>query len=184
MEDRRIIELCFLRDEQAIQAISEKYGKLCYSIAFSVLHNREDAEECFNDTLNAVWNSVPPQRPDNLSAYVCRIARNQALKRLEYQMSEKRRADLTVSLEELAEILPDDRYAPDVRDEDVGKLISTFLRGQKEIVRNVFLRRYYYCDSVADIAMRYSFTESKVKNMLFRTRNKLRKYLIKEGVEV
>ena len=99
-------------------------------------------------------------------------------------MSEKRRADLTVSLEELAEILPDDRYAPDVRDEDVGKLISTFLRGQKEIVRNVFLRRYYYCDSVADIAMRYSFTESKVKNMLFRTRNKLRKYLIKEGVEV
>lgn len=184
MDDRSIVELCFKRDEAGLQAISDKYGKLCHSVAFSMLHNREDTEECVNDTLNAVWNAVPPQRPENLSAFVCRIARNQALKRLEYQLSEKRRADVTVSIEELSEVLPDERYAPGVRDEDVGRLISTFLRSQKEATRKVFLRRYYYLDSVADIAERYSFTQSKVKNMLLRTRNKLRKYLIKEGVEI
>ena len=184
MDDRSIVELCFKRDEAGLQAISDKYGKLCHSVAFSMLHNREDTEECVNDTLNAVWNAVPPQKPENLSAFVCRIARNQALKRLEYQLSEKRRADVTVSIEELSEVLPDERYAPGVRDEDVGRLISTFLRSQKEAARKVFLRRYYYLDSVADIAERYSFTQSKVKNMLLRTRNKLRKYLIKEGVEI
>ena len=89
-----------------------------------------------------------------------------------------------VSLDELASILPDERYAPDVSDEDIGKLISEFLRMQKDDVRSVFIRKYYFFDSIEEIAERFGFTESKVKNMLFHTRNKLKNYLIKEGVEI
>ena len=93
-------------------------------------------------------------------------------------------AEIILSLDELAAVLPDERYAPDVSDEDVGELISKFLRSQEEYVRNVFIRKYFYFDSIREIAKRYSFTESKVKNMLFYTRNKLKDYLIKEGVEI
>lgn len=184
MEDQQIIDLYFDRNEQAITETNVKYGKLCHSIAYNILSNREDSEECVNDTYIGVWNAIPPTRPDNLMAFVCRIARNLSLKRLEFLKREKRSADVILSLDELSAVLPDERYAPDVSDEDVGRLISQFLRTQKEDVRNVFIRKYYFFDSVKEIAERYSFTESKVKNMLFYTRNKLKDYLIKEGVEI
>ena len=184
MDDQKIIDLYFDRNEQAITETDVKYGKLCHSIAYNILSNREDSEECVNDTYIGVWNAIPPTRPDNLMAFVCRIARNLSLKRLEYLKREKRSADVILSLDELSAVLPDERYAPDVSDEDVGRLISQFLRTQKEDVRNVFIRKYYFFDSVKEIAERYSFTESKVKNMLFFTRNKLKDYLIKEGVEI
>ncbi len=184
MDDLKIIELFFKRNEQAIKETDAKYGKLCYSIAFNILKNREDSEECVNDTYAGVWNAVPPARPNNFMAFVCRIARNLALKRLEYLKREKRSSGVIVSVEELEEILPDERYAPNVTDEDIGRLISTFLRSQKEDVRNVFIRKYYFFDSIGEIAKLYSFSESKVKNMLFYTRNKLKEYLIKEGVEM
>lgn len=184
MEDQQIIDLYFDRNEQAITETNVKYGKLCHSIAYNILSNREDSEECVNDTYIGVWNAIPPTRPDNFMAFVCRIARNLSLKRLEFLKREKRSADVILSLDELSAVLPDERYAPDVSDEDVGRLISQFLRTQKEDVRNVFIRKYYFFDSVKEIAERYSFTESKVKNMLFYTRNKLKDYLIKEGVEI
>ena len=184
MEDQQIIDLYFDRNEQAITETDVKYGKLCHSIAYNILSNREDTEECVNDTYIGVWNAIPPTRPDNFMAFVCRIARNLSLKRLEFLKREKRSADVILSLDELSAVLPDERYAPDVSDEDVGRLISQFLRTQKEDVRNVFIRKYYFFDSVKEIAERYSFTESKVKNMLFYTRNKLKDYLIKEGVEI
>ena len=184
MEDQQIIDLFFDRNEQAITETNVKYGKLCHSIAYNILSNREDSEECVNDTYIGVWNAIPPTRPDNFMAFVCRIARNLSLKRLEFLKREKRSADVILSLDELSAVLPDERYAPDVSDEDVGRLISQFLRTQKEDVRNVFIRKYYFFDSVKEIAERYSFTESKVKNMLFYTRNKLKDYLIKEGVEI
>ena len=97
---------------------------------------------------------------------------------------EKRSADVLVSIHELEGVLPDEKYAPDVSDEDIGKLISDFLYTEKEDVRNVFIRRYYFFDSIKEIAVEFSFSESKVKNMLFYTRNKLKDYLIKEGVEI
>ena len=184
MDDQQIIDLYFDRNEQAITETDVKYGKLCHSIAYNILSNREDSEECVNDTYIGVWNAIPPTRPNNFMAFVCRIARNLSLKRLEFLKREKRSADVLLSLDELAAVLPDERYAPDVSDEDVGRLISQFLRTQKEDVRNVFIRKYYFFDSVKEIAERYSFTESKVKNMLFYTRNKLKDYLIKEGVEI
>lgn len=184
MDDQKIIDLYFDRNEQAITETDVKYGRLCHSIAYNILSNREDSEECVNDTYIGVWNAIPPTRPNNFMAFVCRIARNLSLKRLEFLKREKRSADVLLSLDELAAVLPDERYAPDASDEDVGRLISQFLRTQKEDVRNVFIRKYYFFDSVKEIAERYSFTESKVKNMLFYTRNKLRDYLIKEGVEI
>ena len=184
IDDLRIIELYFERDEQAIKETDAKYGKLCRSIAYNILNNHEDAEECVNDTYVGVWNAIPPTRPNNLIAFVCKITRNLSLKRLEFVKRKKRSADVLLSLDELASVLPDGRYAPDVNDEDVGKLISKFLRTQKEEVRNVFIRKYYFFDSIGEIAERFGFTESKVKNMLFYTRNKLRDYLIKEGVEI
>ena len=184
MDDPRIIQLYLARNEQAIKETDVKYGKLCHSIAYNILNNREDSEECVNDTYEGVWNAIPPTIPNNLMSFVCKIARNLSLKRLEFMKREKRSQAMLVSLEELEAILPDERYAPGVSDEDVGKRIGDFLHSQKEDVRNVFIRKYYFFDSVADIAKRYSFTESKVKNMLFHTRNKLKDYLIKEGVTI
>lgn len=183
-DDLRIIELYFERDEQAIKETDSKYGKLCHSIAYNILNNREDSEECVNDTYVGVWNAIPPTRPNNFMAFICKIARNLSLKRLEFTKREKRSADIIISFEELVAVLPDERYAPNISDEDIGKVISEFLRNQKEDAKNVFIRKYYFFDSISEIAKRYSFTESKVKNMLFYTRNKLKDYLIKEGVEI
>ena len=184
MDDMRIIELYFKRDEQAIKETDTKYGKLCYSIAYNILKNHEDSEECVNDTYVGVWNAIPPTKPYNFMSFLCKIARNLSLKTLEFMKREKRSADVLVSLDELASILPDERIDPDISDEEIGKLISSFLRRQKEDARNVFIRRYYFFDSVEEIARRFGFTESKIKNMLFYTRKKLKDYLIKEGVEI
>lgn len=184
MDDLRIIELYFERDEQAINETAAKYGQLCHSIAYNILNNHEDSEECVNDTYSGIWNAIPPTRPDNFMAFVCKIARNLSLKRLEFMTREKRSQAVLVSLEELESVLPDNGLAFGVTDEDAGMLISKFLRSQKEDVRNVFIRKYYFFDSIGDIARRYCFTESKVKNMLFHTRNKLKDYLIKEGIQV
>ncbi len=184
MDDLRIIELYFERDEEAIRETDLKYGRLCLSIAYNLLRSREDSEECVNDTYVGVWNAIPPTRPNNFMSFICKIARNLSLKRLEFKKREKRSADILISFEELADVLPDERFAPEISDEEVGRLISEFLRSQKESVANVFIRKYFFFDSIGEIAVRYSFTESKVKNMLFHTRNKLKDYLIKEGAEI
>jgi RNA polymerase sigma-70 factor (ECF subfamily) len=117
-------------------------------------------------------------------AFISKIARNLSLKRLEFLKREKRSANILLSLEELEAVLPDDRYAPNINDDDVAKSISKFLKAQKEDSRKVFIRKYYFFDSINTISKRFGFTESKVKNMLFNTRNKLKEYLIKEGVEI
>lgn len=184
IEDSRIIELYSERDEAAIKETELKYGRLCRSVAYNILGNAEDAEECVNDTLLSVWNKIPTTKPENLKAFVCRIARNTALKKLEYNTAEKRSSNAAVSLTELEEIVPDNRFPPDKAPEDVSKLISDFLRRQKPEIRKVFIRRYWYFDSVSDIAARFSYSESKVKSMLFHTRSKLKKFLTKEGIDI
>ena len=184
MDDLKIIELYFKRNEQAIKETDTKYGKLCRSIAYNILNNLEDSEECVNDTYVSIWNAIPPTKPNNFMAFICKVTRNLSLKRLKFMNREKRSADMLVSLDELEAVLSDENSVADLNDEDIGKLISSFLRSQKEDSRNVFIRKYYFFDSITEIATRYSFTESKVKNMLFYTRNKLKDYLIKEGVEI
>ena len=156
----------------------------CHSIAYRILHNEEDSEECVNDTYIGVWYAIPPAKPNNFMAFVCKITRNLSLKRLEAQARQKRSQATIVLLDELAEVLPDESIADGVSDEDIGKLISDFLRNEKSEIRDVFIRKYYFFDSIGDIARRYNFTESKVKNMLHHTRTKLKDFLIKEGIEI
>ncbi len=184
MDDLNIIELYFARNEQAIKETAKKYGKLCHRIAHNILGNDEDSDECVNDTYIGIWNAIPPARPNNFMAFVCKITRNLSLNRLEAQSRQKRSQFTLVSLDELAEVLPDESIAVSISDEDLGRLISKFLRSEKEEARNVFIRKYYFFDSIGDIASRYSFTESKVRNMLYHTRAKLKIYLTKEGIEI
>ena len=182
MDDDRIVRLFWERDEQAIEETAAKYGALCHRIAYNVLSDRQDAEECVSDTYVGLWNAIPPATPHNFKAFVCKVARNVSLKRLAFLTREKRSPEGRLSLDELAGVLSDERCAPDVSDEEVGRHISAFLREQSPDAQRVFIRRYVFFDSVSAIAVRYGFTESKVKNLLFRTRNKLRNHLIKEGV--
>ena len=184
MDDLLIIELYFARDEQAIKETDIKYGKLCFSMANNILSNDEDSEECVNDTYLSVWNKIPPTRPSNFRAFICKIVRNLSIKKLEFNLRLKRTQNVTVSYAELEEVLPDTRTAPEWEYENLGKIISDFLDSEKEDARNVFIRKYYFFDSISDIAERYSFTERKVKNMLYHSRNKLREILKKEGIEV
>ena len=184
MDDQKIIELFFKRCEEAIAATSEKYGKMCRSISDRILKNNEAVEECVNDTYLSTWNTIPPTRPNNFRAFLCKIVRNLSMKKLEFNLALKRSQNVTVSFSELEEILPDNRTAPEWEYESLGKIITDFLQAEKEDVRNVFIRKYYFFDSISDIAGRYSFSESKVKNMLYHSRNRLREYLKKAGVEV
>lgn len=184
MDDEKIIDMYFARDERAIAETDIKYGALCFSIADNILNSASDAEECVSDTYLGVWNCVPPTRPNCFRAFICRIARNLSLKRLEYRLAQKRSESLTVSLSELEEILPDERIAADADDEHIGELISDFLKSEKSEARNVFIRRYFFFDSVDDIARSYSFSPGKVRNLLYRSRKRLKEYLEKEGVRI
>ena len=179
MEDERIVALFFERSELAILALDDKYGALCRAVAFNILADAQDAEECVSDAYLSVWNTIPPTRPNNFTAFLCRIVRNLSLKRLDYNTAQKRNGNITVPLSELEEVL---HTAPEPELEELGKLLSRFLRQEKADARNVFIRRYYFFDTLADIAERYSFSESKVKSMLYHTRNRLRAFLEKEGI--
>ena len=182
MEDRDIIEMYFARDERAISETSSKYGSYCGSIAMNILGSREDTEECVNDTWLRAWNSIPPHRPNLLRVFLGKIARNLALDRYKARTAEKRMGgEFAMSLDELDDCIGtvDERESA-----EIGESISRFLRTQPKQTRSVFVCRYFYCDSIADIAKRFSISEAKVKTMLFRTRGKLKIHLEGEGISV
>lgn len=187
MDDSEIIELYLARNENAIRQTRFKYEALCLSIAFNVLGNTEDSEECVNDTYLSLWNNIPPEIPGNFKAYVCKITRNISISRMRLNKAKKRGRDLLIPLSEVTEadefaVCRDDGFSDGFSDKETGRLIGEFLRGQPADVRNVFLRKYFFGDSVADISDRFSFSQSKIKSMLFHTRKKLQKFLEKEGV--
>ena len=185
MDDKRIIELFFSRSETAISQLSEKYGKLCKKISYNILNDLSDAEECFNDTLLGVWNSIPPNRPDSLISYVCRIARNCALKRYEHNTAQKRNSHYDIALEELDECIA----APSGVEQEIDAMeltndLDKFLGGLKKEDRVIFMRRYYFSDSYEQIA---SVTGISVKNVsvrLTRIRANLKNYLKERGYEI
>ncbi len=180
-EDCEIIALYWARDEQAIRETEQKYGRLCHSVAYGILHNTNDTEECVNDTYLCLWNTIPPERPQNFVAYVCRIVRNISFKRLAYNRAEKRTAFSVVSLSDLDELLPaSDDW--DIADEELGQLINRFLATEKESNRRVFVRHYFFGDEITAIAERYGYSENKVKSTLFRMRGRLKKYLHERGI--
>lgn len=184
MEDRQIIELFWSRDGAAIPAAQEKYGGSLLRLAQRLLDNREDAEECVNDVWLNAWNAIPPERPRLLFAWLARVYRNLAFDRLDWKNAEKRRADVVALTVELEGCIPDIRREQRPVGQEVGAMLTVFLQSLPQEARLVFLRRYWYGDSIREIALRYGFTESKVKTMLLRTRNRLRAYLEEEGITV
>lgn len=179
MEDVEILDLFFDRNEQAIAETKVKYGKLIYSISYRILNNREDAEECENDTYLGAWNAIPPERPKRFSAYLSKLVRNISISRHRINHAEKRGgSQVALSLQELDECLP----APlETHTEHLASALNSFLDTLSKQERMVFVCRYWRCDAVGDIAKQFGFGESKVKMMLLRTREKLRKFLEKEG---
>lgn len=186
MEDSAIVALYWARDEQALTETSAKFGAYCRKIALNLLGSLSDAEEVENDTWMAAWNSMPENRPARLAPYLGRITRNLALDRRDKANAQKRGGgQAEVVLEELEGCLAGPgRVEHTVEAADTARMISTFLRSQPEPARGIFIRRYWYCDSTADIAARYSLPEGRVRVILHRTRNKLKKYLTAQGVNV
>ncbi len=184
MEDFQIIKLYFARDEMAIKETEYKYGCLCFRIAHNILFNIEDTEECVNDTYLGAWNAIPPKNPNNFMAFICKITRNLSLKRLDYNMAHKRTPELIASFDELEWVLSDNQIEDKVCDEDIGAAISKFLKTELAENRNIFIRKYWFCDSIKTISEEYGFSEEKVKSMLYRTRNRLKDYLVKEGIAI
>lgn len=183
MEDNAIVQLYFDRAESAIEETDKKYGRYCKSIALRILASDADAEECVNDAWLNTWNAIPPKRPSKLSAFLGRITRNLALDRHDYNTAAKRNNAFNLVLDELAEIVASsDSVEKEAEAGETAGAISAFLRELDEDARNVFLRRYWFADAVADISVRFGMSESKVKSMLFRTRNKLRAHLEQESL--
>lgn len=184
MEDEAIISLYFERSESAITQTDKKYGELCYSVANRILSSRPDSEECVQDAYLGIWNAIPPAHPSNFKAFVLRITRNISLSRLRKNLAKKRGADLEISLTELEAVLPDSKIRPDAEDSAIGEAINEFLGRLDTDSRVVFMRKYWFFDSVEEISKRLGFSESKVKSSLFRTREKLRRFLEERGVRI
>ena len=182
MDDKSIMELFRKRDEKAIVELKQKYDRLCFCVAGNILSQHEDVEECVNSAYFEIWNNIPPAKPENLQVYLCRIVRNIAINKLRYNSAEKRNSQLTVSLDELSECIPD-RQENELSAKKLGEIISRFLRTQDEKHRKVFVRRYWYGESIAVIAEFYGMNEKTVATYLFRTRKKLKSFLQKEGYD-
>ena len=183
LDDRNIIELYMNRDERAIDETAEKYGAYCEKIAYNILSDKFDAEECVNDTYLRTWNSIPPTLPRTLSAFLAKITRNIAIDRYKTKHAEKR-TNVSISLDELSECVGERDFSDQIEIAAIGSAISRFLYGESEMNRRIFVRRYFFEDSISDIANFYRISESKVKTSLHRTRERLAKFLEKEGVYI
>lgn len=184
MEDSRIVDLYWARSERAITETDAKYGSYCRSIARNILLNTEDAEECVNDTYLGAWNSIPPHRPSVLSTFLGKITRRIALNRRNAQHAQKRGGGETaLALEELSEVVA----APggveaELEVKELSRAINGFLSDLPATERDVFVCRYWYLASIPEISRRFHFSQSKTRSMLFRTREKLSRYLREEAL--
>ena len=186
MEDIQIVDLYWARSEAAITETAEKYGRYCYSIAYGVLHDDGDSEECVNDTWMCAWGAMPDQRPSKLSAFLGRITRNLSLKRWERNTAKKRGSgQVTVALDELRDCIPIDGDADRIADDiALTDTLNRFLASLDTDKRKIFMRRYWYFSPIAEIATDYGISESRVKMTLLRCRKELKNHLEKEGVEL
>ena len=185
MEDSQIIKLFFERSDKAITELSKKYGPICFRIANNILKNTRDAEECVNDTYLGLWNSIPPQNPDPLMSYVCKTARNTALKKYNFNTAIKRNSIYDVSLDELEYCVGGITYIEDECEiNELTSSIEAFLECLDAESRVIFVRRYWLFDSITDIAKILSTNEHNITSRLYRIRQKLKKHLKKEGYEI
>ena len=186
MDDNMIIDLFWARSESAISETSSKYGGYCTKIAMNILQNHEDSDECVNDTYLKTWDSIPPQQPTKFSAFLGRITRNLSLNKYKARNAQKRRGtEVELLLSELIDCIPSgDSAEAEYEAGQTASIIDGFLDTLGVESRILFVRRYWYVDSITSIAERFDLSESKVKSSLFRTRNRLREYLEKEGVTI
>ncbi len=185
MEDQEIVELFLARSEQAITQLQGKYGSCLMQIARNILANRLDAEECVNDAYLAAWNTIPPQKPDPLLTYVCHIVRNLSIKRYHANNARKRNSHYDVALDEIAECIQSNatvegEYAVNELSGEINRFLSTLSREN----RIMFVRRYWFSDSIADIAAMFNTSSKNISLRLLRVRKSLKKYLEKEGIWV
>ncbi len=184
MEDIGIIDLFFERSEQAVKELDEKYGRLCMKLSLNILNSTEDAEECVNESYLAVWKLIPPNRPEKLMPYLLRIVRNTAVKKLRYKTAEKRSVNLT-PIDELNEVLRDRDTVDSIIDAKYyAALINSFLDSIGKEERVMFVRRYWFSESIDELAELFGISKHNVSVRLSRTRNKLKAYLEKEGADI
>lgn len=182
MDDRKIVALLLRRAESALKLIEEKYGSRLYAMAMNILGNPRDAEEAVNDTYLALWNAIPPEEPDPLSAYAYRVARNISLTRLRHERAERRNGGYSLCLDELVNCIGRESLEDVIRAKDLGRAINAFLGTLSKENRVIFLRRHWFGDSIPEIARGLGLSENTVSVRLSRTRSKLKDYLLKEGL--
>lgn len=178
-----IIELLERRDESALELLRESYGDYCRAIILRLLGDEEETEEALSDVWMQVWNAVPPARPRHLKAYLAQTARNIAINRIRRDQTAKRSC-ATVLLEELADCLPDRRWEDRERSREVREVLNAFLHGLPREERTIFVRRYWFGETVPEIARDFRYSESRVTSLLHRLRKRLKKHLEQEGIKV
>lgn len=185
MDDKTIVALFQQRQEQAIAAAEEKYGRLCRQIAWNILQNHEDAEECVSDAFWKAWNSIPPALPVSLCAYLCTLVRRTSLHRYHYNSAGRRNQQLEILFSELEECLPSHCETENEAETRAAlSVINRTLSGLRAEQRALFIRRYYLSESIKEIAVFYQISETKVKQTLFRIRKKMKEELMKEGISI
>ena len=184
MTDAQIIELYWSRNEDAIRETDVVYGRKLHTLADRIVQNYEDAQECVSDTYLKTWDTIPPQRPSYFFAYIAKICRNFALGVLDWKSAAKRKGEVVALTQEMESCIPDPAHARRLEGEELGEVLNRFLETLTYESRVIFLRRYWYLDTVAEIADRCGITQSKVKTQLHRTRAKLHAFLTKEGITV
>lgn len=184
MEDAKIIELFWTRNEDAITETDASYGRKLRTLATKILDNREDAEESVSDTYMKTWEIIPPQRPAYFYAFIASICRHLSFHKIDWKQAAKRNAEVVTLTAEMEMCIPDTRRDREMEAKELGKVLNVFLESLPKETRLIFLRRYWHMDTIAEIAARYGITQSKVKMRLSRTRAKLRTFLEQEGIVV
>ena len=186
MQDDMIVDLYWQRNESAVRETQNKYGAMLMKIAMNILCDRSDSEESVNDTYLAAWNSIPPQKPALLSAYLSKLNRRISIDLFRKRSSQKRAAsEYALSLTELDDVISGGEMPEEELDAALlAKAISTFLRTLSRDEQTAFIGRYFYLDSVKDVSAYCGMKEARVKSMLYRTRCKLRTYLTEEGFDL
>ncbi len=178
IDDEKIIELFFERSEQAIQELDIKYGKICHKLSYNIVNSRQDAEECVNDAYLGAWNAIPPAKPDPLLAYICKIVRNISLKIYYRKEAAKRNSTYTIAMEEIEACIADpNTVEAEIEARELAHIIERFLDTLTVKERVIFMRRYAYMDTYADIAKRVGISEKNVSVRLTLIRQKMKQYL-------
>ena len=182
MNDKQILDMLWQRDEKAIDAMQQQYGKYCRYVAMRIVEDEQDADEILNDTWLTAWNNVPPQQPEPFKAYLGALCRNHAIDRYREKYAQKRTGQTALCLDELAECVPDNGSTLDAAAQiHLRDTLNAFLSSLPQKTRRIFLGRYWYNTPLSELANTYGMRENAVANLLLRTRKKLKQTLEKEG---